>query len=64
MKDNIKTLTCCCCGELALGRQWWNRDKGFGLCVRCAERISKVEDDETMKNCYGVKGTHYQIEES
>ncbi len=58
----IQTLTCCCCGELTQGRQWWNRDTGYGLCAACAERISKSEDDETVKNCYGVKGIHYATE--
>ncbi len=57
----IKTLTCCCCGEQTIGRQWWNRDTGFGLCESCAERISKNEDQETMKSCYGEKGVHYAL---
>jgi hypothetical protein len=60
---NIKHLNCCCCGERTLGRQWWNRDTGFGLCPKCADRISKSEDQETMKSCYGEKGVHYYIEE-
>lgn len=59
----IKTLTCCCCGNEARGRQWWNRDTGYGLCNRCAEMISKKEDEETMESCYGKKGTHYSIED-
>lgn len=58
----IKTLTCCCCGELTEGRQWWNRDNGFGLCKSCADRISLKEDEDTMKSCYGIKGTHYYLE--
>lgn len=62
MISDIKMLTCCCCGEITKGRQWWNRDKGFGLCERCAEMISKKEDEETMKSCYGIKGVHYCIE--
>jgi len=59
----IKTLTCCCCGEQAQGRQWWNRDTGFGLCSKCAQIISKKEDAETMKSCYGEEGIHYFKEE-
>jgi hypothetical protein len=59
----IKELICCCCGNQTRGRQWWNRDTGFGLCVKCAEVISKKEDEETMKSCYGEKGKHYAIAE-
>lgn len=61
--EKISYKTCCCCGASTLGRQWWNRDKGFGLCVRCADRIEKKEDAETMENCYGKKGIHYYTEE-
>jgi len=57
----IKELICCCCGNQTSGRQWWNRDTGYGLCVKCAEVISKKEDEETMKSCYGEKGKHYAI---
>ena len=60
----IKTLTCCCCGEQTKGRQWWNRDTGFGLCSPCAERIALREDKETMKSCYGQEGIHYSIKEN
>ncbi len=60
----IKELVCCCCGEYTMGRQWWNRDKGFGLCVRCADMISQKEDSETMNSCYGERGVHYDVEKS
>lgn len=60
MKE-IQTLTCCCCSNQTEGRQWWNRDKGFGLCPQCAEMISKKEDEQTMKECYGNKGIHYSV---
>ena len=61
-KKPIKELTCCCFGERAQGRQWWNRDIGFGLCVKCADVISKKEDKETMLECYGERGFHYDIQ--
>ena len=57
----IKELICCCCGSQTTGRQWWNRDIGYGLCEECGVRISKREDEETMKSCYGEKGIHYAI---
>src|SRR5690554_239123 len=34
--DDIQRLRCACCGDMTRGRQWHNRDKGFGLCPRCA----------------------------
>lgn len=59
----IQTLACCCCSELTQGRQWWNRDIGYGLCAKCADFIAVKEDKETIKSCYGEKGVHYCIEE-
>lgn len=63
-KKPIKELTCCCCGERTQGRQWWNRDTNFGLCVSCADRISQREDEESMLTCYGIRGVHYAINEN
>jgi len=57
----IKSLTCCCCGERTKGRQWFNRDNGFGICGSCISKIERKEDAETVKNCYGVRGIHYNI---
>ncbi len=59
----VKQLICCCCGNYTIGRQWWNRDTGYGLCEPCADTISAREDEETMKSCYGEKGKHYAIKE-
>lgn len=59
----IIELECCCCGQETIGRQWWNRDTGYGLCTKCAEIISKKEDAETMESCYGKPGIHYNIKE-
>lgn len=59
----IRELTCCCCGQSTIGRQWWNRDTGYGLCKKCADIISIKEDSETMNSCYGEKGIHYYINE-
>jgi hypothetical protein len=55
----MKRMTCCCCGEAAFGKQWWNRDTGFSLCVSCANRQEKTETPEFMKSCYGTRGVHY-----
>ncbi len=57
----IKTLICSCCGNPTKGRQWYNRDNGFGICQLCAELISDDETEEEMKECYGEKGVHYCV---
>lgn len=52
----IKTLFCSCCGAWTKGRQWHNRDIGYGLCGECANRL---KDKEEMERCYGKEGYHY-----
>jgi hypothetical protein len=65
MKKPIENLTCCCCTNSTRGRQWWNRDIGFGLCKKCADWIvkDKRETPEGIKERYGVRGIHYAIED-
>ena len=58
-KDPVKTLTCSCCGQATKGRQWWNRDTGFGLCPKCAKWIAEKLDKEEMEETYGSEGYHY-----
>jgi hypothetical protein len=62
---HIKRLICACCGASAMGRQWWNRDTGFGLCKKCADWIpAKYNmDAEGMRLSYGVRGVHYDCAE-
>jgi len=55
----VRNLECSCCGQSTIGRQWWNRDNGYGLCESCAIRIEPRESEEDMKSCYGIKGFHY-----
>jgi hypothetical protein len=57
----IVSLTCCCCGAECHGRQWYNRDTGYGLCPKCAKWISsdKRETPESMRENYGDPGVHY-----
>ena len=57
----IVTLVCCCCGQLTEGRQWWNRDTGFGHCNACTERYDKDTKDGEKNDCFGFKGEHYYI---
>ena len=56
---NMKSLECCCCGRGTKGRQWWNRDKGYGLCPSCAEQKKGYETKEQMEFSYGYEGVHY-----
>ena len=59
----VRTLTCCCCGESTKGRQWHNRDTGFGLCESCATWIEgRGTGSEEMRSLYGEAGIHYNIE--
>lgn len=53
----VRNLVCCCCGDRCRGRQWWNRDTGFGVCVRCWQQ----NPDERL---YGKPGVHHSIDEA
>lgn len=67
----VRSLTCSCCGESTKGRQWHNRDIGYGLCKRCAEVIPtnpRFHDRheyptvaDQMKSYYGLPGIYYNI---
>lgn len=59
--SSIKTLTCCCCGRQTTGRQWWNRDTGYGICSSCVDiHKTKGEDCESL---FGKEGIHYNLTE-
>ena len=60
-KKPIKTLICCCCGQFTKGRQWYNRDKGYGVCPKCIKSFHNIPPDE-IKDNYGIKGFHYDIQ--
>ena len=53
-----KRLICCCCGESAIGRQWWNRDKGYGLCAACVHTLCPKMSPEEFHQFYGQRGLH------
>lgn len=57
----VVTLTCSCCGGEARGRQWINRDLGFGICTRCADWIAGRETVAYILRAYGVRGEHYAV---
>jgi len=59
MLDSL--LFCCNIGEMAKGRQWHNRDTGFGICAKCADWNAETESDEYLLECFGKRGFHYDI---
>ena len=54
-------LDCCCCGGGAIGRQWYNRDEGYGICPKCIIFLSDRETPAEMLSNYGVAGIHYNV---
>ncbi len=54
-------LTCCCCGSETIGRQWWNRDTGYGLCASCADHIEPRIGPENFHSYYGIRGVHFDV---
>jgi len=58
----IRRLTCCCCGASTIGRQWWNRDTGFGLCADCIPFVHNAQTAADMVSSYGEHGIHYDLQ--
>ncbi len=58
------TLICACCGSRTKGRQWWNRDTGYGLCSCCYDWLKdRGESDKEIEDCYGKVGYHFKVNE-
>lgn len=57
-----RSLECCCCGGGLKGRQWHNRDDGYGLCSNCIDYCARGETVESFESCYGLRGIHFDIE--
>ena len=57
-----RSLFCSCCGGWTTGRQWHNRDRGYGVCLSCVEWMEKrgTDADEIRRN-YGTRGVHFDI---
>jgi hypothetical protein len=51
-------LRCTVCGGNAKGKQWWNQDKGQGICGRCASNMKK-DGKEDVNHSYGKEGVNY-----
>lgn len=64
----LKDLRCCICGDPTRGRQWHNRNTGYGICTSCADGpalrgfASAEETTAGMLRLYGVRGIHYAVD--
>lgn len=59
-----RLLECCCCGSGTLGRQWWNRDTGYGMCPSCIAFVRRKGMSEEEIQCnYGMEGVHWNLPE-
>ena len=55
----IRNLECNCCGSATRGRQWFNRDTGYGMCAECLTLVrTKGMSGPEIKDLYGVEGVH------
>lgn len=58
-------LICSCCGKTTRGRQWFNRDRGYGLCYRCLHDLKHSKDalnnPEYIQETYGIEGYHFNL---
>jgi hypothetical protein len=63
-KDPPEALVCSCCGRPMRGRQWWNRDTGWGLCRKCIP-LNKDADIPHGEQCtsFGIRGFHFDLPE-
>lgn len=59
--EPVVELLCSCCSSVTYGRQWHNRDDGYGVCPKCVEWMAERESAEAMKRNYGIRGVHYNV---
>lgn len=59
MSQATRRLICACCGKWTRGRQWWCRDRGYGLCPSCGEGLLRVDGVEVTQRSYGIQGVHW-----
>lgn len=56
-----RRLTCNCCdGDAGIFQQHYNRDDGYGICVKCVElaRADGVWEEE-IESLFGVEGVNW-----
>lgn len=58
----VRTLTCCCCGEQTRGRQWHNRDLGYGMCGKCIAWVrARGMSEAEIRDLYGIEAIHFNV---
>lgn len=57
----VRRMLCSCCGAEARGRQWHNRDTGYGLCTNCIDFCHRKETPESFRSLYGDRGVHFDV---
>ena len=57
-------MECCVCGSYAgHWEQHWNRDTGYGVCMKCIGWLKgRGETDAELLELYGVEGVNYGVE--
>lgn len=64
-ENSVVSLTCACCFGDCRGRQWYNRDTGYGVCWRCIVwQRSRGIGEKEIKDCYGIEGVHFNVKET
>lgn len=58
----VERLACCCCGNETRGRQWFNRDTGYGLCSDCVSYCQADVPVGKTHQSYGIRGYHYDLD--
>lgn len=58
----IRRLVCACCGESTKGRQWHDRDAGYGVCASCFSETAGKQGLEEAERLYGKTGIHHSLE--
>jgi len=51
----------CCGGDAGQNYQWPNQDFEYGVCGSCAVWIAQREGWESVFECYGKPGVHWQL---
>ena len=63
--QRVVDLSCCCCGNGTRGRQWWNRDTGYGICSSCITWMrGRGTSEAEIASSYGREGYHFNVEVS
>ena len=57
----VRRLWCAVCGAETQGRQWWNRDIGYGVCIPCGDECAAKDGYQESVLLYGNRGEHWGI---